>query len=276
MSTCTPHPVEHQIKEHDGWRGNADQPLNPKTLDQLFKNQIAAIRIPAFATADECRELSRFITEFGQFDSYTFHKSAESILRLGPAQCEYGPHRKSDYFNAARKAQDLHAALRQKLFNPIDRVISHLLFVAKARSIAIACESEALGLYHAGIFRNLSRGGLLHMDYAPVDAPNWKINAVREQLSWNLYLKAPRSGGRCRVYDRQWNPQHEAFKVPGSYHYAPELVAGCAKKDFEFVTGDLVLFNTRNFHEIDDSEGTRLTMSSFIGRQSNGKMVLWS
>lgn len=117
---------------------------------------------------------------------------------------------------------------------------------------------------------------MLHMDFAKYDGPDWSIGEVAHQLSWNLYIRGQSKGGECVVHNRPWKPEYEAMKVDGSYHYNRAVVEGAEAKSNPFVEGDLVLFNSRNFHEVGDSQANRITMSSFIGRFPNQDVVLWS
>lgn len=114
------------------------------------------------------------------------------------------------------------------------------------------------------------------MDYAPQDAKDWSIEGVTEQISWNLYLQSPRWGGEALVYDRAWQAGDERFRSAESYHYSHDVVGDSIVKINPFIEGDLVFFNSRNYHSVTKSIGQRLTMSSFVGRKNDGRLVLWS
>lgn len=143
------------------------------------------------------------------------------------------------------------------------------------KKVGIAKENNYLGKYFAGLIRHINVA-LLHLDFAQLDAPDWKIGCCMEQLSWNLYIRVPKSGGECIVHNRQWCTNDEKYKLPNSYGYDPSLVENSQTKYIAPVLGDLVLFNSRNFHQVLPGQGERITMSSFIGRVPTGDLVFWS
>ena len=65
---------------------------------------------------------------------------------------------------------------------------------------------------------------------------------------------------------------------PGSYGYAAELVAGADACTIAPADGDLVLFNSRNFHRVTGGgvEAERVSVSSFVGLKEDGALALWS
>lgn len=256
------------------WKLSQDQPLTQENLDLLWRNEIPAIRIANFATTEECRQMIKSIDQHATFETYGFTNTAASIYKIGPAQCEFPHAKKAEYFNKSEQAKHLLSLLEQQGINPVSRLIS-LLQQKTNQKVTIAQEPK-LGQYHAGVIRRMTSGALLHLDWAPLDSAQWAIDAIDSQLAWNLYIDAPNKGGSCIVYNRPWCVADEQnYKVEASYHYNKEVVQGCQSKENAFVSGDLVLFNSRNFHEVEPSIGTRLTFSSFIGRTKTG-MVLWS
>jgi len=256
------------------WTTHDDRPLNAENLEALFDNRIPAIRVSGFVSQHECQQISEFVRAIGHFQSYTFRSTASNIHKIGPAQCEYSYTRRNEYFSEGDRAKVLQKKLAEMAFNPLDRVLDTLRGGSN-RSVSLATE-PSFGEYFAGVFRQINQGALLHVDFAPLDAPHWAIGEIDYQISWNLYLRAPTEGGECIVHDRPWELEDEAYKVPDSYHYDRTLVEGRVSKSHEFVEGDLVFFNSRNFHEVEASADERLTMSSFVGRLPTGNLVLWS
>lgn len=253
------------------WLTLNDCEINSKNLQALFKNQIPAIRIPKFASSGECEKLSLAIENIG----FDFYENVEPpIGRIGITQFEYGNTRKFDYFNAVKRATETYKKVASLSFDPLERLTEFLRYNVPNK-VQVAYDNEAYSHYFAGLIRHINIA-LLHMDFARLDAPNWEIGSITSQLAWNLYVKEPSQGGICKVYNRQWEPEDEKYKIPNSYGYDYSLVAGSEIKQNFPVIGDLVIFNSRNFHEVLPAIGERITISSFIGKMPGGDIVFWS
>ena len=64
-----------------------------------------------------------------------------------------------------------------------------------------------------------------------------------------------------------------------SYGLSENHILGSQKFDYKPITGDVVIFNSRNPHEVSAGnigDRDRLQIGSFIGRLPNNDMVLWS
>jgi len=106
-------------------------------------------------------------------------------------------------------------------------------------------------------------------------AKGWKIEEVEKQLSWNLYLNQP-VGGDLKVYSRFYELKDEAKRVKGEYYYDYSLVKDAQVFSYTPRVGEIVVFNSRNFHEVLPVSGDRFSLSSFIGKFPNGDLGLWS
>jgi 2OG-Fe(II) oxygenase superfamily len=242
--------------------------LNADSLDDLLSNRIAAIRVTDFASSDECRAFCEAAEEHG----YDYYKDViPPIGKIGITQFEAGASGGAAYFAKAGHAIRSLETISASSFDPVGRVAATL---SKFASAGVAVEPGS-GCYFAGLVRQI-RTALLHIDWGPLDGPVWEIGRINAQLAWNIYLKVPGSGGECIVYDRPWDPDSENLKVPGSYAYSESLVEKANRVRLVPRVGDLVIFNSRNFHEVKLTEGERITVSSFIGRKANGELCLWS
>ena len=87
-------------------------------------------------------------------------------------------------------------------------------------------------------------------------------------------------GGYTTVHNRPWNPEVVGGEIPRSYGFGREVVAGAVPFRYEATAGDVVLFNTRNPHEVAGGQvapgGSRVSIGSFIGRMPDRRLVLWS
>ena len=69
-------------------------------------------------------------------------------------------------------------------------------------------------------------------------------------------------------------------EIPQSYGLARDIVAGAPSLRYRPTAGDVVLFNTRNPHEVAGGtavgDGSRISIGSFVGRMPDGRLVMWS
>ena len=253
------------------WQTLNDCEMNQKNLQALLRNDIPSIRISQFASSEECNKLALAIEKVG----FDFYKNVEPpIGRIGITQFEHRNSGKLRYFDAVKKAQITYNQVTSFSFDPLKRLAT-ILRQNVSNQVQTAYEKEVGEYYFAGLIRHINVA-LLHIDFAGLDAPDWGIGNITSQLVWNLYVKAPSQGGICKVYNRQWQSEDEKYKTPGSYGYDYSLIATSEVKHNIPVTGDLVIFNSRNFHEVLPGIGERITISSFIGKMPGGDLVFWS
>jgi len=135
--------------------------------------------------------------------------------------------------------------------------------------------------YYVGLFRFFDPGAFayIHFDYAPYDWKGWAIEEINQQISFNLYLKLPKTGGELVVYNKQWEKEkYNKYRLPdsiASYGYNEDLVKDVEYLEYAPRKGDLLFFNSRNFHEVKKGDDFRLSMSSFIGRKDDDKKELY-
>jgi hypothetical protein len=158
-------------------------------------------------------------------------------------------------------------------FDPFQRFAAALQ--ANSPSPVRLAWEDTTGEYFLGVFRNMQGGAPPHIDYAPWEARGWAIAAVAAQLTWNLYLTIPNGGGGTRIYDRAWQPEDERYKLPGSYAYASDVVDCAPACDLQPRLGEVIVFNTRNYHEVFASTSTRMTFGSFFVPATDGELWLW-
>ncbi len=254
-----------------GWANAAANELTAESLAKLFANEIPYIRIPNFATPEECERLVEEASKRG----FSAYRNVEpQINKLGITVFEYNAISKARYFEEARAAQDVLGDIFQHSFDPIGRLMS--LIEARTAYAARIARAENGDDYFAGLVRRIENGTLIHVDFAPAEQEGWCVGKVTHQLAWNLYLRtSEKGGGKTHVYQRQWNPEHERYK-DGSYGYDPVVVHGSEKATFEPRPGEVVLFNTRNFHYVDPTSEERVTVTSALGRMSERELVFWS
>ncbi|MBX9769401.1 MAG: 2OG-Fe(II) oxygenase [Bdellovibrionales bacterium] len=259
-----------QHVEKNTWKYKTAQLLTSNSLTQLFESKIPAIILPGFLSVNQCENI---VTNLESLGMGTYSHVNHSVGRLGLAQMEYHLKKgKPAYFEAVESANKIFGQAINGSEDPITKLISKLAH-ATPKSVGIAIE-ESIGSYFAGTFRNVMTVGHLHFDYAPFEAKGWNIDTVDSQLSWNLYLNQP-IGGKLRVYNRFYNPKDEKLRVKNEYYYQRSIIGNCEQFSYVPRVGDLVLFNSRNIHEVEPVTGNRYSLSSFIGR-TDRSLILWS
>lgn len=245
--------------------------LSKSALQQLMDNKIPLIRIRGFATVDECKKL----VHQANLESFnTYQDVFPKIERIGITVFEYDHIGKSHYFEAAQDAALKQQNITSVSFNPLQRFMDRVE-VDTGFKTRIAFEPQ-YGKYHAGLIRKIERGTQLHIDYAPAEQPEWEVSNVTAQLSWNLYLQTPSSTtGKTIIYEKQWQAKDRQYKQY-SYGYKSSVISGVPLISFQPVVGDVFIFNTRNYHIVDPSDGYRITFTSAMGLLPNQEIIFWS
>jgi hypothetical protein len=257
------------------WSPKAECELSRESLAALLADEIPAIRIRNFATPGECAEFSQAVGRAG----LSFYSVARRIGYIGMAQYEYRWGRpKEDYFNAVPAADERKAAVLRESFDAVQRLIDSLAAHYPEGHVGIA--KEPMGAYYAGIIRQASEGVDLHADFAPFNAPHYLIGTIDSQLGWNFYAEELVSGGATTIHHAPWTPEIKEGEIPQSYNLPRDVVADAETFTFTPNAGDVVIFNTRNPHEIGGGEAgpghQRISIGSFIGRLPNRDLVMWA
>ena len=257
------------------WTAQGEFDLSTENLRLLLDNRIAVIRIPGFATPAECES---FVAA-ARSGPIKYYSVATRIGYIGLAQYEYRWGRpKEDFFAAVPQARrELDEVISRCSFNPMARLIARLQAVWP-RPVGVA--EEAMGQYHAGIIRFAGEGVALHCDWAPLNSPHYAIGQVDGQLGWNFFAEELLTGGQTTVHNAPWSPEVKPGDIPKSYGLDADLVAGSPKAVYQATAGDVVIFNTRNPHEIAGGVakpgGSRISIGSFLGRMPDEQLMLWS
>ena len=259
------------------WQQHETTELSRDSLEALLRNEIAAIRVSSFATPAEC---AAFAAAVKQSPDMKYYSVAKRIGYIGMAQYEYRwGGSKADYFRDVEGAWRYLDPIFERSFDAIQRFIDTMAPHAAGR-VGVA-EEDGFGRYFAGIVRWASEGVDLHADFAPFNSPSYAIGAIDAQLGWNFYAEELEEGGDTTVHNAPWSPAMEGDVPPKSYGLPRELVAAAESYSFRATVGDVVIFNTRNPHEVNGGRASpgheRITIGSFVGRlPAAGDLVMWS
>ena len=265
------------------WDTREARPLDAAALAALFDNRIPAIRIPDFASANECARFAEATRRFqmkavvGDTGVGQPAFAAQRIDHLGMTQAEYKRRGLDAYFEEAERASAQTAAVYALSFDPRERLIARLRD-CHAGAVALAVEPDGRR-YFAGIIRKSNQGLALHADFAPYQAPGYMVDQVDAQLAWNFYAETPAEGGITTLHDAPWRWSRTRPGEVGENYPLPETaVAGAQTFSYQPRAGEAWLFNTRNPHKVSAvrSEGDRIAVACFVGRLPEGRLALWS
>lgn len=260
------------------WQRAADG-LDETILRALLAGEIAAVRMEAFASAEECAAFCEAVREEGAAAG----RAAETarMTLIGVNFSNYAGQSKEGYFEQVEPSYAAVGAIAARAgFDPLQRMIERLRAIWPAH-VGVAAE-PGYGRYFAGGIKTRTTSGNLHYDFAPHTAPGFAIAGIVDQLGWNLYLDMPRNTGGTTTYHRA--VPREGGKAGGGAARALNLdrgfVEGVESFTFQPRIGDVVIINTRYPHDIivenAGPDETRAQTSSFIGRLPNDDLILWS
>lgn len=154
-------------------------------------------------------------------------------------------------------------------FNPFDELKNYF---KKKFNQGINVISKDGKDYFPLTVRDLKDEVLPHADFGPFDGPDWVINKIVKQIAWNIYLTDPKQGGETVVYDYVWE-NNEAVDADS---YGIKNLDKSIKTKFSVAPGRLVLFNSRNFHEVKPSSAPRIAIGGLIGQTADGELFAWN
>ena len=240
----------------------------------LFDDKFSCILIKDFLNEAECRDVCKAIEGIG-LHLYDYQTDAEVPKARHIFDTHYLYEEKSpeEYFSKAKKTNDLYGKFCLDIgFDPTLKVRNYLKDQLK-RDVSIAQQDDQL--YTHTIVRELKSSALLHADYARFVPPYWSISNMISQYAWNIYLTDPEHGGECVVYNKLWQQEDDKYIMSDTYGYDPNVVTGKDFTEIKIKPGQLLFFNSRNFHEVKASSDLRLSMGGHIGLNENNEILMW-
>lgn len=250
--------------------------LTEENMNLLLDFKIPGIIVKQFLPQEQCDSVAERLVALN-FDSYD-HLNEIPVNHIGLCHNQWAHDQKDVYFGKQHQAQQVIDEIYESLdIDPVTMVTEAISQWA-ARPTTIF-EEPGFGRYFAGAFRSFRGHGKLHVDHAPshISQP-WAVTKISQQMTWNLYYTQLASGGELVIYDSIHTPQNELMKVPDDYYFPYEVVEQASSISLVPEVGDLIIFNTQNFHEIlgNSSGGHRISQTSFIGLKPDGSLGLWS
>lgn len=256
------------------WNNSLNSAITEENIKSLLSNRIPYIRIKKFISPLDVQTLISQIEKVG----FNFYKNVSPpIGKIGVTVFENQKENKNHYFREGKiisanlfKQAPKHKEVMLKILHEIQEKSGY--------NSQIATDLKTNKSYFAGLIRLMQAGTLLHIDYAPFDARNFDINKITNQLACNVFLKTPKNGGEVVINNKHWNKNDEQYKINNSYGYDSLVVEKIQSVKIKPNTGDLILFNSRNYHQVlpnKNDDSNRLTLSCFAGLY-NENLLFWS
>jgi carrier-protein-independent halogenase WelO5-like protein len=249
--------------------------LTQDVLLALLNNEIGAICLPSFASNAVCTCLVQSIYAHG-IDYYKDKYPKVGKIGITQSEHKYTPSQKEEYFAKVSQAN----RVRQSIFGNSGDLLSDVITTVKrawAGNVDIAFEKSIQQQYFAGLVRVINQA-MLHYDWAPLYDLGWETDKISAQLTWNIYLQVGARGGATRVYRQFGRKADLKYVTPGGY-FDSKVVTGADFIEIMPEQGELVFFNSQNYHEVEQTEGEdeRITFSSFIGLLgTSDALIFWS
>ncbi|HZW21740.1 hypothetical protein [Noviherbaspirillum sp.] len=257
------------------WIRNELCELSAENLDLLLDFKIPGIIIEGFLPRETCDIVADRLRAM-TFETYD-HLKDIPVHHTGLCHNQWAHEDKSVYFGKKAQAQEVVAGIYRGLgIDPVQMVIDAIAR-RTGRRVGVFEEPE-YGAYFAGAFRSFRGHGRLHADHAPshIRQP-WAVTEITRQMTWNIYYCMHNSGGEVVIYDTIHTAENDKMKVPDDYYFPYEVLDRQDHLKVRPKVGDLILFNTQNFHEIlGNTDGHRISQTSFIGLKKDGSLGLWS
>lgn len=249
-------------------------------LPQLARNEIAAIKIGHFLCEEELAVIKTNITD-KTIAWYANKTNQQGRIGINATGFSHESEGKRKYFEATPVAEQDRDQIFEGTQSPINKILE---FFGHVFDTNIATEPElAEARYFAGLIRAMGAKSTLHFDYAPKQLPGWSVANADEQFGLVLYLQMPAVGGELNIFDHPWTLEDERHNndhiEKGTFGFSEGFLGDTAYASVLPSEGDLVVFKTRNFHQVDEikSDTPRLGLTTFMSlSQKAGALSLWS
>lgn len=247
-------------------------------LPELAKNEVAAIKIASFLCKQEL-EIIRANMESKSVVWYANKTNQQGRIGINATGFSHLPDGKKMYFDATPAAEHDRDEIFAGIQSPIGKILN---FFGCEFGTKIATEPDLDNVrYFAGLIRAMGAQSTLHYDYAPQQLPGWSVAKSNEQFGLVLYLQMPESGGELNIYNHPWAQEDEQYNndhlEKGTYGFTGGFLGDTPIASVLPAEGDLVVFKTRNFHQVGAivSDTPRLGLTTFMSQQGN-TLSLWS
>lgn len=245
-----------------------------KALSDLFDNKMSAIIVEDFINSVDCQKIQEGLQHIGlKHYNYQYNIDVPQAKHIFDTHYLYEQQKPEDYFPKAKETNQLYREFCNNIkFDPFFEV-KELLSKNWAKPVQIATQGN--DVYTYVIVRELQSSALLHADFAQFIPKYWSISEISAQYAWNIYLTDPGIGGECVVYNKLWEKEDDQYIYKQTYGYDEKVVEGKEFIQIPIKAGQLVFFNSRNFHKVNKSQKMRLSIGGHVGLTPEGHLLMW-
>jgi len=242
---------------------------NSKYAD-LISGKIPALIVPNVLSSSHSISLSRRIlkTNFMGFSPVMYKKIGTSLSSH--------IYEKSKYFSNALQSNQTLKTLFSDNISPID-IMQQTISKIFQKQLSPAFENEMI--YSLAMIRIYEHGDSVHLhrDNSNFEMSEYGISKLKNQLSAILYLQSPLHGGELTIYDKMWNKNDEQMRCL-EFGYSSALIKNISQKKILPVTGTMIIFNPKLYHEVESVIGikSRISLGFFFGEMSKNYLCSWT
>lgn len=254
--------------------GHVVEKPSAQSVADLFDNRFAAIRVRNFLTPQQNQKIVDGIRTRGLITyNYQHATDVPQAQHLFDTHYLYEEKTPEEYFPAAAQIIANYRLFCEEI--GFDPALLFADYIQRLTGNPVRIAEQDGNLYTYAIVRELQNSALLHADYAHFLDDKWSLSQIVKQFAWNIYLTDPQEGGEVVVYNHPWNRKDDEWQIGQTYGYSREVVQGAERCAIQVHPAELVIFNSRNFHEVTASTHMRLSIGGHLGVDAQGHMWLW-
>ena len=250
--------------------------LDCQVFNRLVTGEINLIIVKNYYSNAACNFACSKIYKSGKIHNYI---NASNVKKIGMAFFE--SQNSLDSFRKYYDSVEKNNAMMQDFFSPFTPPIDSLMAqINRIWEPGIRLENLHGKKMFSGLLRFVDKDAEImpHVDVLSHDIQKSFIaKSLQGQFAANIYLDVPKFGGELQIWDTGISINElNAIKEKDDYFVSREKL-GPPAFTFKPCVGDLVIFNSRNFHAVAKCKEKRAAMSTFIGyRGEYQPLTFWS
>lgn len=249
--------------------------LTEKMLSDVISGRALACSVPNFISPEASATLTDRLTTKLPYAYYTYAQG--SVGRIGFSFSEANtPETREKYYRESRVSLEAIREACGDIGSPIDK-----FRVALQDAWGYGANFEMLNdgqKMFVGLCRMIeaNKNILPHQDMVWwYDSFSEASQQILTQLTMNIYLKVPESGGELELWNWGFNDKEEYEQhAAGSYGIDKSKLPAPDLK-IKPQVGEVILFNPGKLHCIGTGSEQRFTVSCFVGFHGNKKPLTW-